>query len=187
MIIEAVTPEDAKELLAIYSHYVKDTAVSFEHDVPTEEEFKQRIINISSRYPYIKATESGEILGYAYAGIFKGRPAYDWTVETTVYVRRDCRKKGIGRMLYTVLERSLCNIGICNMNACIAMPKTEDERLTFDSFLFHKKMGFTPVGTFHNCGCKFGVWYDVVWMEKLIAEHKLNPEEVRFGEWTVVL
>lgn len=185
MIIEAVTPEDAGELLAIYSPYVKDTAVSFECEVPTEEEFRQRIINISSRYPYIKVTESGKILGYTYAAAFRSRASYDWSVETSIYVRRDCRKRGVGRMLYTALEESLRNMGICNMNACIAYPRVEDERVTFDSFLFHKRMGFTPVGTFHNSGYKFGNWYDIIWMEKLIGEHKSNLENVKFGEWTV--
>ena len=79
-----VTAADAKELLAIYSVYVKDTAISFEYTVPTVEEFTERIKTISARYPYIKAVENGGILGYAYAGTFKDRAAYDWSVETTI-------------------------------------------------------------------------------------------------------
>ena len=100
MNIEKVVLEDAKELLSIYAPYVKETAISFEYEVPTEEEFASRIQHISSKYPYIKAIEDGRILGYAYANTFKGRQAYDWSVETTIYLRQDAKRRGIGRMLY---------------------------------------------------------------------------------------
>jgi L-amino acid N-acyltransferase YncA len=88
MRIEKVTLEDAAELLSIYEPYVKDTAITFEYDVPTIEEFRNRIQNISSKYPYIKAVDKGEIVGYAYASAFKDRKAYDRAVETTVYVKQ---------------------------------------------------------------------------------------------------
>lgn len=179
-----VKAEDAKELLSIYEPYVRDTAISFEYEVPSLAEFQERIKNISSILPYIKAVEKGEILGYAYAGKFKNRKAYDWSVETTVYVRKDSRRAGIGRLLYNALEKSLKEIGVLNMNACIAVPKGEDGHLGNDSFRFHQKMGFSLVGTFHNSGYKFNTWYDVVWMEKIIGEHNEHTENVRYGEWT---
>lgn len=117
---EPVSASDARELLDIYAYYVNETAVSFEYEVPSLDEFEARIRGISAKYPYIKAVDDeGIILGYAYAGCFKNRSAYDWSVETTVYVRKDMRRKGIGRMLYTELEKMLCNMGILNMNACI--------------------------------------------------------------------
>lgn len=175
-----VTAADAKELLAIYSVYVKDTAISFEYTVPTVEEFTERIKTISARYPYIKAVENGEILGYAYAGTFKDRAAYDWSVETTIYVKQDARRKGVGEQLYTALERALCEMGIKNMNACIASTEQEDEHLTNDSYYFHKKMGFELVGTFHQSGYKFDRWYDMIWMEKLIGTHDVPAEKVAF-------
>ena len=100
MEIQNVTIEDAEELLDIYAPYVKYTAITFEYDVPSVEEFRQRIVNISDRYPYIKAVDNGQIVGYAYAGCFKDRRAYDWSVETTIYVRQDCKRMGIGRLLY---------------------------------------------------------------------------------------
>ena len=81
MKIERVTVEDAKELLEIYAPYVTDTAISFEYEVPSVEEFEERIRTISAILPYIKAVEDGKIIGYAYAGKFKGRKAYDWSVE----------------------------------------------------------------------------------------------------------
>ena len=185
MTIEKVTIDDAEELLAIYAPYVRDTAVSFEYVVPSVEEFADRIVQISAKYPYIKAVEDGKILGYAYANTFKGRKAYDWSVETTVYVRGDAKRNGIGRRLYGCLEQSLKKMGVLNMNACIASAKVDDEFLTNDSMYFHSKMGFTEVGRFHNSGYKFGRWYDMIWMEKLIGSHDGHPANVRFGEWDI--
>lgn len=185
MEILPVTEEDAQALLSIYAPYVRDTAVSFEYEVPSVADFQDRIRRISSDYPYIKAVENGEILGYAYAGSFKSRRAYDWSVEVTVYVRQDSRRAGIGRRLYQVLEASLRRMGVLNMNACIAMPRGADAHLNDDSCRFHEKMGFVPVGTFHNSGYKFQTWYDMIWMEKLIGQHQTQQEDVRFGTWTV--
>ena len=183
--IEKVKTEDAEELLAIYAPYVKDTAISFEYEVPTVEEFRERIRQISAKYPYIKMVEDGKITGYAYANTFKEREAYDWSVETTVYVRQDIRRHGTGRMLYEQLEKSLKSMGILNMNACIAYTDEEDEHLTNDSCFFHKKMGFELVGTFHKSGYKFDRWYDMIWMEKMIGEHMGKTENVKFGEWEI--
>ena len=185
MTIEKVTIDDAEELLAIYAPYVRDTAVSFEYVVPSVEEFADRILQISAKYPYIKAVEDGKIMGYAYANTFKGRKAYDWSVETTIYVRGDAKRNGIGRRLYECLEESLKKMGVLNMNACIASAKVDDEFLTNDSMYFHSRMGFTEVGRFHNSGYKFGRWYDMIWMEKMIGPHDANPGEVHFGEWDV--
>ena len=185
MEILPVKTEDAKELLSIYAPYVRETAISFEYEVPSLSEFQERIRNVSSALPYIKAVEAGEILGYAYAGKFKNRKAYDWSVEVTVYVRKDSRRTGVGRLLYNTLEDFLKRIGVLNMNACIARPKEEDEHLCNDSYYFHKKMGFHLVGTFHNCGYKFNTWYDMIWMEKIIGEHQKYQSDVRYGEWTL--
>lgn len=181
MKIENVKVEDAVELLKIYAPYVEETAISFEYEVPSPEEFSERIRNISSKYPYIKAVdEKGNILAYAYASAFKGRTAYDWSVETTIYVKKENRQSGIGRQLYRELERLLKEMGILNMNACIAMPKGADPYLTDASVRFHKKLGFQLVGTFHNSGYKFNTWYDMVWMEKMIGSHNENQKPVAF-------
>ncbi|MDY5046475.1 MAG: GNAT family N-acetyltransferase, partial [Treponema porcinum] len=83
-----------------------------------------------------------------------------------------------GRALYTTLEKILKAMNIKNVNACIAAPEKEDEYLTNDSILFHERMGYTLAGTFHQCGSKFGRWYNMVWMEKLIAAHEENPAPV---------
>ena len=186
MRIEAVSIEDAKELLSIYAYYVEKTAISFEYDVPSIDEFRNRIVTISEKYPYIKAVnDEGLILGYAYANTFKGRSAYDWSVETTVYVRKDMRRTGTGKALYQALEEILSSMGILNMNACIAVTSKEDRHLTNDSFYFHEKMGFKLVGTFHDIGYKYDTWYDMVWMEKMIGKHSSMQAPVSFGDWKV--
>lgn len=183
--IERVTTVDAEELLSIYAPYVRDTAISFEYEVPSLDEFQNRIETISSCLPYIKAVQGGEILGYAYAGKFKERKAYDWSVEVTVYVRRDVRRKGVGRLLYGALEKSLKQMGVLNMNACISVPKEDDPHLTNDSYHFHSSMGFDLVGTFHDSGYKFDTWYDMIWMEKMIGDHAKQQEPVKYGAWTI--
>lgn len=183
--IARVTVSDAEELLEIYAPYVRNTAISFEYEVPSVEEFRDRIGRISGRYPYIKAVEDGQAIGYAYADCFKGRKAYDWSVETTIYVRKDSCRSGIGRLLYDRLEQSLADMGVLNMNACIASPVGKSPYLTDDSLRFHHAMGFTEVGCFHNSGYKFDQWFDMVWMEKMIGEHNQTVREVRFGDWKI--
>ena len=186
MEIKRVTVEDAEALLKIYAPYVEKTAITFEVVPPSLSEFKERIVNISSKYPYIKAVDdNGDIVGYAYAGAFKGRKAYDWSVETTIYIREDRRETGLGAVLYTKLEEALKSMGILNANACIACPKGEDPYLTDGSIKFHEKRGYKLVGCFHDCANKFGRWYNMVWMEKALAEHKDSPEPVRFSDWKI--
>ena len=171
MTIRSAAPADAARLLEIYSWYVENTAVSFEYDVPTEEEFRRRIEATLTKYPYLVLEKDGRAVGYAYAGVFKNRAAYGRSCEVSVYLDRDERRKGYGRMLYAALEKELLARGICNMYACIAHPREEDEYLTRDSERFHSRLGFVKVGEFHGCAVKFGKLYDMIWMEKMIGEH----------------
>ena len=173
--IRVATINDAQELLDIYAPYVTDTAISFEYDVPSLTEFEERITNILKKYPYLVAEYDGEILGYAYTHAFVGRAAYDHAVETTIYLKEGKTKMGVGRMLYEALERISQAQNIFNMNACIGYPEIEDEHLTMNSVQFHEHMGYRMVGTFHNCGYKFGTWYHMVWMEKIIGLHEPTP------------
>lgn len=182
--IEKATVADAKELLAIYAPYVENTAISFEYVVPSIEEFEERVRSLSARYPYLKAVdENGVIVGYAYAAEFKWRKAYDWSVETTIYLRGDCKRQGIGRALYEKLENSLRDMGILNMNACIACPMEGSDLVPRDSISFHEKLGFETVGVFHNSGYKLSTWFDMIWMEKMLGEHTPDVKPVAFGEW----
>ncbi len=176
--IRTAVPEDAVALLEIYALYVEHTAISFEYDVPSVEEFRERIVNRLEKYPYLVAEVDGKMLGYAYTSPFVGRAAYGWSAETTIYLREDCRKMGVGRALYEALEKVSKAQNILNLNACIGYPREEDEYLTMNSVKFHEHMGYQMVGMFHNSGYKFGRWYHMVWMEKLIGEHKDKPERV---------
>ena len=169
---------DAGRLLEIYAPYVRDTAITFEYEVPSLEEFTERIRHTLLRYPYVVAEQDGKILGYAYVGPFHERAAYDWAVETSIYVDRNVQHSGVGRGLYDVLEKVLRAMHILNLNACIAYPCEADEHLTKNSAEFHAHLGYRLVGEFHDCGYKFGRWYDMIWMEKLIGEHTAHPESV---------
>lgn len=124
-----------------------------------------------------------EILGYVYAGPLHVRPAYDWSVETSIYVRMDRKSRGIGSALYRELEKTLMRQNIVNVAACIAYPETEDEYLSRDSVRFHEKQGYRMVGQFHECAYKFGRWYHMVWMEKQIGPHLAKmPPMIPFQE-----
>ncbi|MBR4235381.1 MAG: N-acetyltransferase [Clostridia bacterium] len=169
--IRTAAVADAKRLIEIYSYYVKNTAVTFEYDVPSVEEFARRIERTLKNYPYLVLEENGIIQGYAYAGAFVGRAAYGRSCETTIYLDHDSKGRGYGRALYEALEKELKRRGILNLYACIGDPVTEDEYLTRDSERFHSRLGYTKVGTFHKCGYKFGRWYNMIWMEKIIGEH----------------
>lgn len=176
--IRSAKAKDAAALLAIYAPYVRKTAITFEYAVPSRREFAERIRRILARYPYLVAEADGKIVGYAYAGAFKDRAAYDWAVEATVYVKEDCKRLGIGRRLYKALEKALKAQGILNMNACIASPiRASDPYLTRDSIAFHARLGFKPVGIFHKCGFKFHRWYDMLWMEKSLGPHTAHPRK----------
>lgn len=176
--IRIATENDAEKLLEIYAYYVKNTAITFEYEVPSLDEFKKRIHKTLSKYPYLVSEQDGAILGYAYAGAFKERSAYDWAVETTIYIAKDARKKGLGRELYMALENALSLQNVINLNACIGYPDVEDEYLTKNSASFHEHLGYRMVGEFHKCGYKFGRWYHMVWMEKFITEHPKNPASI---------
>lgn len=149
---------------------------------------------------------SEHIIGYAYVGRLHERAAYDWTVETSIYVDRSARKHGLGRQLYERLEAILRAMNIISVNACIAYPGTmnvaadvasaadrsqtnlregasdigagigEDPYLNTNSPDFHAHLGYRLVGHFHACAYKFDRWYDMIWMEKWIAPHPAKPE-----------
>lgn len=171
--IRSATPADAAKLLEIYARYVTDTAISFEYDVPSVDEFRGRIeTRLSRGYPYLVAEEDGVLLGYAYAGPFIDRTAYAHCCELTIYLAQTARGRGIGRRLYAALEETLGEKGFRNLYACIGVPETEDEYLNFNSRDFHAHMGFRTVGTFRNSGYKFGRFYHMIWMEKLLGGQK---------------
>ena len=165
--IRTACAEDAPGLLEIYAPYVENTMITFEYQVPSPGEFKERICRTLENYPYL--------LGYAYASAFKDRAAYAWSAETSIYVRQNYRRNGVGRALYTELERLLFAQHICNLCACISYPHPE-------SIAFHESFGYHMAAHFTASGYKAGKWQDMVWMEKTIAPHAVPPPPVRaFG------
>lgn len=176
--VRNATMADAERILEIYDYYVKNTAISFEYDTPSIQQFKGRMEWIMSRYPYLVTESRGIVQGYAYASAFIGRAAYGWSCELTIYLARNARKKGMGRKLYEALETELREMGILNLYACIGYPQADDEYLTTNSADFHAHMGFAKVGEFHKCGYKFGRWYHMIWMEKMIGEHEGAEQQI---------
>ncbi len=176
--IRMASDADAEEIRTIYAPYVRDTAVTFEYDIPSLAEFAKRIRDTLRRYPYLVALQNGRIAGYAYASPFKQRAAYDWAVETTIYLRGTCRGKGLGRKLYLALEEILRRQNILNLNACISYAPVPDAHLDNASAAFHEHLGYRRVAHFTKCGYKFGTWYDMIWMEKMLGDHPAEPGPV---------
>ncbi|MDO4814514.1 MAG: GNAT family N-acetyltransferase [Gemella sp.] len=165
--------DDAASLLNIYAYYVNETNITFEYDVPSIEEFATRIKEILKKYPYIVAEKDGHILGYAYANTFKGRAAYDWTVEWSIYLDKNHSAKGIGQKLFDKLVEILKEQNIVTIEGCITYPNEK-------SLAFHKKNGFKEVAYFNKVGYKFDKWHDVVWYEKALSEHQDKPQAVKW-------
>ena len=127
IVIRTAKEEDTEQLLEIYALYVSDTAITFEYEVPTIDEFRQRINNTLKKYPYLVAEdENGNLMGYAYVGAFKGRAAYDWAVETSIYMKQSEARQGLGRLLHDALQKELQQMDILNMCACISAPRGTD-------------------------------------------------------------
>jgi len=175
--IRTASVKDAPKLLEIYEYYVKNTAITFEFEVPTLAEFEQRITTTLQNYPYLVAEVDGNIAGYVYASRFRARAAYDWSASTSIYLSKKYQRLGIGRMLYERLEEILKKQNIINIYAGVADPVEEDEYLTRNSERFHEAMGYKTVARFHQCGSKFGRWYNLLEMEKIIGEHCCPPKE----------
>lgn len=168
--IRDICPDDNKRILEIYNYYIENTAVTFEITVPSEKEFFERTSGISAKYPYLVMLKNGNLIGYAYANYLKPREAFKYSVEISIYFDKSCRGKGYGEVLYKELEKRLKFVGITNVYACITHASAPDEYVNDSSIRFHERMGFENVGKFSNCGNKFGRWYDVVWLEKIIKE-----------------
>lgn len=168
--IRNATSADAERLVEIYAPYVENTAITFEYDVPSIAAFSERIQNISARYPYFVAIDNDTIVGYAYATQLGERKAFSWAVETAIYLDQSYHGGGIGKKLYTALEKALVEQGITNMYARIVSPHPQ-------SIGFHTSFGFKTAGLLHACGFKLGKWHDLVYMEKQIAELAIPPKE----------
>ena len=166
--IREAAEKDTERLLEIYFYYVLNMAVSFEYTVPSVGEFAERIKKTREKYPYLVCENRHTVIGYAYAGAYSPREAYDWTAAASIYVDREYHRQGAGSLLYEALEEKLRRQGIVNLLAGVAYSEKEDEYLTQDSYRFHMKMGFAQVARMKEIGRKFDRWYDLLWMQKKI-------------------
>lgn len=163
---------DAKQLLQIYAPYVTDTAITFEYEVPSLAEFEGRIASVLKIYPYLVCENQGIPVGYAYASPYRTRAAYQWDVETSIYLHPNAQGKGIATALYDALLSLLQLQGVHNAYACITYP---NER----SIRFHDTYGFHKIGVFRKAGYKLGMWRDVIWLEKALMSHQNEPQPVK--------
>ncbi len=178
LVIRDCTLDDAAALAEIYAPYVTDTAITFEYEPPTAEEFRHRIEATKQHYPYLVAELDGCVVGYVYAGVFNARRAARHCATTSIYIASNCHGRGVGKALYAALEERLKCMGIINLIASITWIDTPNEYLTHNSPEFHRHMGFTQVAHLHRVGYKFGGWYDLLFFEKLLEEKDGCHEDI---------
>lgn len=166
--ISLASKEHCPQILGIYEHYVRHTAISFEYDVPTLEEMEARMENIQRKYPYLVAETGGNVAGYAYATDFRYRAAYQWSPESAIYVHKDFHGRGIGRQLYNRLFEILKLQGFHNVFAGVALPNDA-------SISLHLRCGFEEIGVYKNIGYKFGKWHTTQWFQLELIAPETNP------------
>ena len=185
-IIRFVQISDAEDILRIYEPYVKDTAITFEYQVPSLATFKERITAISTAYPYLVCLIEGKIVGYAYAYKQMERAAYQWNAELSIYLDKPYYHRGIGKALYGCLIEILKLQNIQNIYGVVSSPNLNSEKL-------HEYLGFRKCNVLHNTGYKLGAWRDVTWYEKSINSHGLEPDpflpidQIDSGKLTAIL
>ncbi|MFN6499739.1 MAG: arsinothricin resistance N-acetyltransferase ArsN1 family B [Nostoc sp. DedQUE01] len=166
-IIRLAEENDASQMLLIYAPIVQKTTISFELEAPSETEFQNRIQSYQQKMPWLVCEINGELAGYAYASPYRTRAAYQWSVESSVYVGENHRRKGVAKALYTTLFKLLQLQGFYTVVAAIALPNQP-------SVAVHEAVGFVPVGVFHRVGFKFGKWRDVgYWQLSLQPQQSL--------------
>lgn len=173
--IRTAQPSDAAALRALYAPYVEQTAITFEYEVPSEEEFATRIRTLRTVYPYLVAVVDDQIVGFAYGAPFRGRAAYQWDAELSIYLSPGFQGQRLGTRLYRALLALLARQNVVTAYACITVPG--------GSIAFHESLGFQKIGLFPRSGWKFESWHDVVWMEQSLRQRVTAPEPlIRFSE-----
>jgi phosphinothricin acetyltransferase len=156
--IRLATIDDAAQIQAIYEPIVLETAISFELVPPTVEEFQDRITRTLEKMPWLVCDIDRVVAGYAYAGQFRPREAYQWSAEVTVYVNPEFHRRGVGKAIYTSLFQCLRLQGYRSAYGGIALPNEA-------SIALHESLGFTHIGTYKAVGYKLGEWRDVGWWQ----------------------
>jgi L-amino acid N-acyltransferase YncA len=160
-VIRLATPDDAAAVADVYRPYVESTVISFEVAAPDVTEMRRRMAAVLARLPWLVCERDSRVVGYAYASPHHVRAAYQWSVDTTVYVSTDSHRAGVGRELYGTLFPLLARLGYVNAYAGITLPNAKSVGL-------HESFGFAPVGVYRNVGFKFGVWHDVGWWSRAL-------------------
>jgi L-amino acid N-acyltransferase YncA len=168
-IIRLATSADAPGVQAIYAPVVRETAISFELEPPMVEEIRQRIVKTLERWLWLVCERRGDILWYVYAGQHRTRPAYQWSVDVSVYVHASARRLGVGQALYHSLFSLLALQGFYQAYAGITLPNPASVRL-------HESLGFQPVGVYRAVGYKLGAWHDVGWWQLTLKERVTPPK-----------
>lgn len=166
--IRIAGPNDAFDILEIYSPYILNTAITFETEVPSLENFEQRIVTYQEHWPWLVYEADGHIAAYTYAGKHRERPAYEWCVESSVYVHDNFQQRGIAKMLYDALFALLKYQGCRNVYAGITLPNDK-------SVAFHKKFGFRWLADYKNVGYKSDRWNTVSWFHLQVNEYVEDP------------
>ena len=168
--IRTATLADAPAILAVYAPFVEHTDVSFEISVPSVEEYEARIRQKLEHSTFLVVADeaSSRVVGFAYNGSFRERPAYDWASEISIYLAPEHQGCGLGSVLLDALEELMRAQGVIMSEACITSSNE-------GSVAFHAKHGYAVCGEHHACGYKLGRWLDVTWMEKQLAELPARP------------
>jgi len=163
-VIRSAAAADAEAIRDIYAPFVTDSATSFETEPPEVSEMARRIDDLREKLPWLVYEADGEVVGYAYASPHRAaRKAYQWCVETSIYVHSGARKRGVGRALYVSLFELLRRQGYVNAYAGVTLPNPASASL-------HESLGFRPVGVYPRIGFKFGRWHDVAWFQLRLQE-----------------
>ncbi len=161
MIVRAATDADLAAITGIYGHHVLNGLGTFEETPPSVADMAARKAAVDAHgLPYVVAEEGGRVVGYAYAALFRPRPAYRYTVEDSVYVAPDLAGRGIGKALMSRLIAACEGMGLRQMLAVIG------DSANAGSIGLHRAMGFEQTGVTRGLGFKFGRWVDVVWMQR---------------------
>jgi phosphinothricin acetyltransferase len=162
--------EDADAITAIYRPVVESSTISFETVAPDRDEIARRMHETLRAYPWLVCDVDGRVAGYAYATRHRVRSAYQWSVDTSVYVDEAYRRRGIGHGLYESLFAILAAQGYFNAYAGIALPNPASVRL-------HESVGFEMIGVYRRVGYKLGCWCDVGWWQRSLQAHREAPHD----------
>jgi len=172
MHVRAATTADAAACAAIYAPYVTGSVITFESEPPDAGAMAERIVAAQVKHAWLVAERDGDVVGYAYAGPWKARPAYRWSCESTVYVAAGAQRGGVGRALYEALFDRLAARGYRTVVGGVTLPNDASVGL-------HRGLGFEPVGTFPRIGWKLGEWRDVHYLVKHLGPGSDEPAEPR--------